>query len=92
MPAIRRTERLVFRAPTRGRDYLTVTAAARNEAAAMIEKKYPREQAEYEDGGRCTYPGYHWSSDSRLQRLHARLTLILLKTFRANQRKRCKEV
>ncbi|WP_289241820.1 hypothetical protein [Delftia sp.] len=42
MAAITKTTRHVFRAPTNGRDYLTVTAAAKAEARALMDERYPQ--------------------------------------------------
>lgn len=67
--------RIAYRSPTRRRSYFTVHAAARQEAAAMIRRKYPTERDD-QDGG-----GWHWSSDGRLQRVHQRLTRLLLRKF-----------
>ncbi|MCA0276315.1 MAG: hypothetical protein LCH86_09940 [Proteobacteria bacterium] len=68
----------VYFAPTAGRRYLTRKAAAQAEAKALIRAKYPTEPAEHDDAGRCTYPGFHWSNDERLQRVLVRLTARLL--------------
>ena len=86
MAAIERVDRPVFRAPTKGRCYLTAKSAAAAEARALLDKKYPAEKAEYEDGGRMYYPGYHWNSDEQLVRLQARLTRMILRAFRAQQK------
>ena len=72
----------VYRAPTAGRDYFTARAAARNEAAAMLKKKYPSERSHSDDFGRIEDPGYHYTNDPRLVRVHARLTRLLLKQMR----------
>lgn len=77
--------RPVYYAPTKGRSYLTATAAANNEAKAQLSNKYPQELAEYENG-RCIYPGWHWSADERLQKTHERLSRLLLRQFRNTQR------
>jgi hypothetical protein len=83
MARIEATTRTVYRAPTKGRSYLTAKSAANGEAAAMLGKKYPSERPEYEDDfGRCTYPGFHWREDERLMRVHARLARIILRHIR----------
>ena len=74
--------RKVYRAPTAGRDYLTQRAAAHNEASALLKKKYPSERSTSDDFGRIEDPGYHFTNDPRLVRLHARLTRMLLKQLR----------
>ncbi|RUR69031.1 hypothetical protein EJP67_18395 [Variovorax guangxiensis] len=82
MSAIQLIQRPVFRAPTKGRDYLTARAAANAEAGAMLARKYPTERAAYENG-MCYDPGYHWSGDERLVRVHARLSKRIMARFRA---------
>ncbi|MFC0260997.1 hypothetical protein [Achromobacter marplatensis] len=47
----------------------------------MLQDRYPTENAEYEDG-HCYYPGFHWSSDERLMRVHKRLTRLILRALR----------
>lgn len=74
--------RKVYRAPTARRDYFTPHAAARNEASALLKKKYPSERSTTDDFGRIEDPGYHFTNDPRLVRLHARLTRMLLKQLR----------
>lgn len=85
MAVIELIARPVFYAPTKGRSYLTARAAARNEADAMLCKKYPREHAEYENG-MCYYPGWHWSADEQMLKVHARLSRLILQQFRKAQR------
>lgn len=88
MSRIEAITRTVYRAPTKGRSYLTARAAANAEAAAMMVEKYPTEQAEYSSGG-MDYPGYHWSDDPRLVATQKRLGNWLLRKLRtdATQRK-----
>lgn len=74
--------RTVYRAPTAGRDYLTPQAAAHNEAAALLKKKYPSERSTTDDFGRVEDPGYHYTNEPRLVRVHARLTRMLLNQLR----------
>ena len=81
MGAIERIERPVYKAPTKGRCYLSIRAAANAEARAMLDARYPREEAEYEHG-MMYYPGWHWSSDKRLVQVHKRLTRVLVKSFK----------
>lgn len=85
MAAITIVSRPVYHAPTKGRSYLTARAAARNEADALLCKKYPREHAEYENG-MCYYPGWHWSGDEQMQKVHARLARFILRAFRRQQK------
>lgn len=82
MSSILSSQRTVYRAPTKGRAYLTLRAAAKAEADSMIVRKYPTEKPEYENG-MCYYGGYHWSSEERLLRVHKRLVRHLLRAFRA---------
>lgn len=81
MAAIERIERPVYKAPTKGRCYLSIKAAANAEARAMLDARYPSEEPEYEQG-RMYYPGWHWSSDKRLVQVHKRLTRVLAKSFK----------
>lgn len=81
MAAIEKLTQPVFLAKTSGRRYLTLRSAADAEARAMLKRKYPTERPEYENG-QCYFPGYHWSSDERLVKVHARLSRMILKSFR----------
>jgi hypothetical protein len=84
LSALQPMHRMVFRSPTKGRAYLTASAAAKAEAAAMLARKYPTEKPEYDAiGGMCYDPGYHWSGDERLVKVHARLAKRLLAHLRA---------
>lgn len=85
MSAIERRTRLVFYAPTAGRCYMTLAAAARREAAAMIQRKYPTEEEERHEGY-VTYPGWHWSEDDRLRRVHQRLVRRIRRAIKAEGR------
>lgn len=83
MAAIGRSIRKVYYAPTARRHYLTPKAAASNEAKAMIRRKYPTEKSDTDEFGRCYDPGWHWTGDSRLVRLHERLTAMLYWQFKS---------
>jgi len=85
MTKIQVINRPIYLAPTKGRCYLTAKAAANNEASAQMNKKYPPERCEYENG-HLIYPGWHWSSDERMQKTHERLSRLLLRQFRNAQR------
>lgn len=75
--------RKVYRAPTAGRDFMTLRAAVNKEADALIKKKYPTERARLDDfDGRTVNPGWHYTSDERLVRVHARLKRMLLRQLR----------
>lgn len=91
MASIELISRPVYHAPTKGRSYLTARAAAKNEAEAMLNRKYPRERPEYENG-MCYFPGWHWSEDKALQKAHERLARLLLRAFRRQQRAQAQEV
>ena len=43
----------VYRSTTKGRSYLTKSAAVNAEARALISKKHPPERADYDEIGRC---------------------------------------
>lgn len=81
MAKLEQTFRTAYRAPTRGRTYLNPRSAAKAEAAAMLQDRYPSERPEYENG-QCYYPGFHWSSEERLMRVHKRLTRLILRALR----------
>lgn len=81
MPGIEHFVAPVFYAPTKRRRYLTARAAARAEARAMIERKYPTEGQEFEHGF-MTHPGWHWTADNRLVQAHKRLTRLILRSLR----------
>lgn len=83
MSAIQVLTQTVYRAPTKGRRYLTARAAAFAEARAMLENKYPSEQAEWDVGD----AGWHWSSEEQHKRTYARLARIILKRLRAAEPK-----
>lgn len=80
MSAIEILRRTVYRAPTKGRAYLTARAAANAEAGAMLAKKYPSERAEYDVG----FSGWNWSLDEQLIRVHARLSKRILRKLRSS--------
>ena len=87
MSALEVVPRITYRAPTKGRVYLTARSAAKAEADAMLTAKYPTEKPEYDAaGGMCYDPGYHWSSNERLMRVHARLAKRLLRNLRQTNR------
>ena len=48
----------------------------------MLKKKYPSERSHSDDFGRIEDPGYHFTNDPRLVRVHARLTRLLLTQLR----------
>lgn len=81
---IRVSSETVYYAPTARRRYLTARAAAGAEARARIKIKYPTEAGETDECGRVVDPGWHWTSDPRLVRLHERLAKRLLREFRRN--------
>ena len=87
---IQAVTRTVYRAPTKGRSYLTPRAAAKAEAAAILREKYPTEKPDYEDG-RMEYPGYHWSDDPKLVAIHKRLVRFLLHRLKAGTTTTSKE-
>lgn len=84
MAAIQSKPATAYYAPTKGRRYLTARAAANAEASARLEAKYPTEQPEYE-AGRMYDPGYIWTEDPRLVRVHKRYMRLLLRALRKEQ-------
>lgn len=85
MPAIESHQRIVYRSPSSRRSFLTPKAAARSEAAMLIKRKYPTESPEYGNYGMIEYPGFHWSEDERLQRVHDRLVRMILRRLKEGQ-------
>lgn len=77
---VTRLVRPVFYAETANRHYLTKRAACRAEAAARIRAKYPSEEMETDDGGRTTYPGWHWTQLNRADVLLRRYSRIIFKS------------
>lgn len=69
----------VYMAPTAGRRYFSLSAACNAEARAIIQKKWPAEKPEYEDGMR-TYPGFHWRDLPRSEVLHRRMVRLIRAT------------
>lgn len=69
--------RTVYRAPTKGRSYLTKRAAIRNEAAALIERKHPTERQYIEPDGYCSDPGWHWTALPRHEVLLRRVCRLI---------------
>lgn len=72
--------RTVYVARTKGRAYLTKSAAINAEARALIAKKHPSERSEYDDMGRCTYGGFHWSSLPRSDVLFRRVRRLVARS------------
>lgn len=68
-----------YYAPTRRKRYFTAIAAAKNEAKAMLRRKYPTEEAGTNEFGYPDGSGYHWSDDERLCRVFDRLWRSLLR-------------
>ena len=81
MAHIELIHRPVFKAPTKGRCYLSAKSAAKAEARAMLNKKYPPEEGEFKNGMMYS-PGWNWSLDDRLNRVYDRLTRRILKQFK----------
>lgn len=79
---ITQSTRVVYRAPTKGRDYFSAKSAAWAEARAQMGEKYPQENPAYENG-MCYDPGWHWSNEERLVLTHARLARRILNAFRS---------
>lgn len=70
---IERRERPVFYSPRARRHFLTKRAAAHAEATARVIIWYPTEKAEYDDAGRQTFPGSHFTEVPRLVAIRDRL-------------------
>ncbi|MFS2103624.1 hypothetical protein [Ralstonia sp. Ralssp135] len=82
MPMIEMQPRVVYVSPSRGRAYLTARGAANAEANRMLARKYPTEKPAYENGF-CFDPGYHWTEDERLRRVHERLVRLILRKLKS---------
>jgi hypothetical protein len=74
----------VFYAPTKRRRYFSMQAAISGEATALILKKHPTEQSEYDDSMRCTYGGWdiRFNEPDKFATMHRRLSRILTKHFK----------
>lgn len=81
MSVVRKT-REVFYSPRRGRHFFTAKAAALAEANARVKGWSPSEKSEYDDSGRCTFPGYHFTENARLVAIRDRLYARYLKALR----------
>lgn len=81
MAAIKAESQTIYLAPSKGRRYLSARSAANAEARAMLDKKYPIERPEYESG-HLIFAGWHWSNDPFLDRVHKRLSSLILKQAR----------
>lgn len=78
-----RIDRPIYYSERRKRHFITARGAAMAEANARIYAWFPSEQAEYEDEcGRCTYPGFHFSSEPRLVAIRDRLFARYMKKLR----------
>lgn len=69
--------RTTYFSPLAGRHFLTLRAAAHNEASAMVRKKYPTEPFEQDTGA-----GWRFEQDDRLVKLRDRMRKILMRKFR----------
>jgi hypothetical protein len=74
----------LYLAPTKGRRYMTAKSAAYAEARALLDRKYPREYPEYENG-MMIYGGSHWSEDESNNRAYERLGRAILRKFRQSK-------
>ena len=74
---IKKMNAVVYFAPTRGRRFLSKSAAISAEARAIIYKKYPIEPFEPDTGHRYDIK---FDEPSRYQVMHRRLSKILAKT------------
>ena len=76
---IEKTTRTVYRATTKGRAYLTKTAAIKAEARALIENRHPTESSEFDGNGYQTDPGWHWTNLNRSDVLYRRVCRLVKK-------------
>lgn len=65
----------LYYAPTRRKKYQTLTAAAKAEARAQLDRKYPREHGDDQDAG------WHWSNEAAHMLTYARLSRWLMRRF-----------
>lgn len=70
---VEKKTREVYYSPRRGRHFMTKIGAARAEANARMYRAFPSEEPEYEDYGRCTYPGWDFTKEPRLVAVRDRL-------------------
>lgn len=81
--SVKRVNRPVFYSERRGRHFMTIRGAAMAEANARMYEWFPSEKAEYEDEfGRCTYPGFHFSSEPRLMAIRDRMVVRYMKQLK----------
>lgn len=67
---------VVYRSSRTGRRYLTLRAAIRAEARAIILAKYPSEKPEYENGY-TSYPGFYWRDLPNSEKLYRRVVRLV---------------
>lgn len=74
---------IVYRAPTRGRRFLTLNGALYAEAKSLIYKKYPNVNEYFESDTGHSERGYNIEYDEpdRYERMHSRLMFILKNEF-----------
>lgn len=63
-----------------GRRYFTLRAACEAEARTIIQRKYPSEAAEYEDG-QCYFHGSHWRELPHADKMLRRITRLVRANF-----------
>jgi len=59
------------------RRYFTKSAAFNSEARALLRRKYPTEESEHDEFGRCTYGGWHWLELDNIDELFKRLVRFI---------------
>ena len=71
MSAIQAVQRRVFYSPTANRHFFSKRAAAKREASAMMNRKYPRGDDDKD-----------WSEIEQFQNVHSRLARMIMRGLR----------
>lgn len=67
----------IYFSTSRGRSYMSKDSAIKAEARALIKMRHPSEKAEFDELGRMTYSGFHWSSIPRSKVLLRRVCRLV---------------
>ena len=81
-----RLVRQVWFSPTAQKHYFTKRGACIAEARARIKLKYPSEDSENDEHGRCIYKGWYWGDLPRSEVLLKRYARVIFKSLPKNKR------
>jgi hypothetical protein len=79
--AIEKQKATVYWSSMAGRRYFSKKAAIAAEARGLIEARYPTEQADRDEFGRCTDPGFHWREIDNSETLLRRVCRLVAKNL-----------